>query len=50
VFFISPNDQVLSKLEYPIEAVPAGQTWGRLPDLTGEPAANAPTPGAATSC
>jgi hypothetical protein len=49
VFIISPTDQVLSQLQYPQDAVVDGQTWGRLPDLTGEPAANAPTPGAANA-
>ncbi|MGK3995973.1 lamin tail domain-containing protein [Sorangium sp. So ce1024] len=46
IFLISPTNQVLDALEYPIEAAPDGQTWGRLPDLTGEGAITAPTPGA----
>ncbi|WP_437783289.1 lamin tail domain-containing protein [Sorangium sp. So ce1097] len=49
VFLISPNNQVLTELEYPIEAAADGQTWGRLPDLTGEGAVTAPTPGAANA-
>jgi hypothetical protein len=49
VFIISPADEVLAELHYPTNAVAAGQTYGRLPDLTGEPAANAPTPGAANA-
>ncbi|WP_437590225.1 lamin tail domain-containing protein [Sorangium sp. So ce1000] len=46
VYLISANDQVLAQFEYPMEAAADGQTWGRLPDLTGEGAATAPTPGA----
>ncbi len=49
VAIISPNDQVLTELEYPIEAAADGQTWGRLPDLTGEGTVTAPTPGAANA-
>ncbi|WP_433931624.1 lamin tail domain-containing protein [Sorangium cellulosum] len=49
VFLISPNGQVLNELEYPIEAAADGQAWGRLPDLTGEGALTAPTPGAANA-
>ncbi|WP_437647445.1 lamin tail domain-containing protein [Sorangium sp. So ce362] len=49
VSLISPNDQVLTQLEYPIEAAADGQTWGRLPDLTGEGTVTAPTPGAANA-
>ncbi|XYH97858.1 lamin tail domain-containing protein [Sorangium sp. So ce1128] len=49
VFLISPNDQVLDQLEYPIEAAADGQTWGRLPDLTGQGGVTAPTPGAANA-
>jgi hypothetical protein len=47
VHLISANDRVLTQLEYPMGAAADGQTWGRLPDLTGEGAATAPTPGAA---
>ncbi|MGK4006142.1 lamin tail domain-containing protein [Sorangium sp. So ce1036] len=46
VYLISPDGEVLTRLEYPIEAAAEGQTWARLPDMTGEPAATAPTPGA----
>ncbi|HTN83453.1 MAG TPA: lamin tail domain-containing protein [Sorangium sp.] len=49
VFLISPNDQVLNQLEYPMEAAADGQTWGRLPDLTGQGGVTAPTPGAANA-
>ncbi|WP_437813650.1 lamin tail domain-containing protein [Sorangium sp. So ce1078] len=49
VYLISANDQVLTRLEYPIEAAADGQTWGRLPDLTGEGAVTAPTPGEANA-
>ena len=47
VHFIGPNDAVVTEVEYPINAVVDGQTWGRLPDLTGAFGANKPTPGAA---
>jgi hypothetical protein len=46
VYLISPDGRVLTQLAYPVEAAADGQTWGRLPDLTGEPTATAPTPGA----
>lgn len=46
VYLISQSDQVLAQFEYPMEAAADGQTWGRLPDLTGEGAVTAPTPGA----
>lgn len=49
IYLIAPNDQVLTRLEYPIEAAADGQTWGRLPDLTGEGAVTAPTPGEANA-
>ncbi|WP_437736052.1 lamin tail domain-containing protein [Sorangium sp. So ce1335] len=49
VFLVSPDNQVLAELAYPIEAAADGQTWGRLPDLTGEGAVTAPTPGAANA-
>jgi hypothetical protein len=49
VFLVSPNQEIVSSLLYPKDAVLAGQTWGRLPDLTGDPAANTPTPGAANA-
>lgn len=49
VFLIAPNNQVLTQLEYPMDATADGQTWGRIPDLTGEPTATIPTPGAANA-
>ncbi|WP_437976096.1 lamin tail domain-containing protein [Sorangium sp. So ce295] len=45
VYLISESDQVLAEFKYPIEAAADGETWGRLPDLTGEGAVTAPTPG-----
>jgi hypothetical protein len=36
----------IDEVHYPADAVPSGQTWGRLPDGTGSFAANRPTPGA----
>jgi hypothetical protein len=47
VYLVSPDDEVLADADYPPNAVPLGQTWGRLPDGTGAFAPNAPTPGAA---
>jgi hypothetical protein len=46
LFVLDANDQVIGEAKYPANAVPDGQTWGRLPDFTGDFAANAPTPGA----
>jgi hypothetical protein len=37
-------DGVVTQAVYPPDAVPDGQTWGRLPDGTGDFAPNAPTP------
>lgn len=45
VHLVDADDDDLSEVEYPKDAVPDGQTWGRLPDLTGSFAANGPTPG-----
>jgi hypothetical protein len=39
-------DTPLVSAEYPMNAVPSGQTYARLPDGTGAFAAGAPTPGA----
>jgi hypothetical protein len=47
VHLIGPDDAVITEVEYPMNAVVDGQTWGRLPDLTGKFAANKPTPGEA---
>lgn len=47
IFVLSPDDQIVADAAYPANAVPLGQTWGRLPDTTGAFAPNAPTPGAA---
>jgi len=49
VHFIGPDNTIINEVEYPMDAVPDGQTWGRLPDLTGDPAANKPTPGDANA-
>lgn len=40
---------MLTMVEYPINAVPDGQTWGHLPDLTGDFAVNKATPGEANA-
>jgi hypothetical protein len=47
LYVLSADDQVLAIADYPPNAVPIGQTWGRLPDGSGDFAPNAPTPGAA---
>jgi hypothetical protein len=47
VHFVDPSNQPVNEVLYPANAVPSGQTWGRLPDKTGSFAANKPTPGAA---
>ena len=46
VFLLGADDAVVSEAHYPKDGAPAGQTYCRLPDLTGELAACAPTPGA----
>ena len=45
LFLLSPGDDIESEVEYPMDAVPDGSTWGRLPDGKGNFAENAPTPG-----
>lgn len=50
VYFLAPNDSVISTADYPIPGVVApvdGETWARLPNITGEFGIGAPTPGAA---
>ncbi len=47
ISFVSPTDQVLAQGVYPPNAVPSGQTWGRLPNGNGAFVANSPTIGAA---
>lgn len=49
VFLISQSNEVLARMDYPAEAAPDGQSWGRIPDLTGTPTATVPTPGAANA-
>jgi hypothetical protein len=46
VHLVDPTMAVVDEELYPMNAVPSGQTWGRLPDKTGAFAANQPTPGA----
>lgn len=45
IFLLSPDDEIVAEGAYPAAAAPAGSTWGRLPDGTGDFAVNAPTPG-----
>lgn len=47
VHYITADNFPINEAEYPMDAVPSGQTWGRIPDRTGNFAANKPTPGAA---
>lgn len=47
VHLIDEKDDPVDEVLYPMDAVPDGQTWGRVPDLTGGFEANDPTPGAA---
>lgn len=49
VHLLDPDDDPVDEVKYPIDAVPDGQTWGRLPDGTGAFAANKPTPGDANA-
>ncbi len=46
VFVLDKDDKVLTSAPYPKSAVPDGDTYGRLPDMTGPFTATAPTPGA----
>ncbi len=46
VHLLDGSLKVVDEELYPMNAVPSGQTWGRLPDGTGAFAANEPTPGA----
>lgn len=47
VHLLDPKDEPVDEVLYPKDAVPSGQTWGRVPDMTGGFAENDPTPGAA---
>lgn len=49
VFLLSPKDLVLDTVLYPVNAVPDGQSYCRLPNGEGTFAACAATPGAANS-
>jgi hypothetical protein len=46
VHYIGADNFPINEAEYPMNAVLDGQTWGRVPDLTGNFAANKPTPSA----
>ncbi len=50
LYFLAPNDDVITTVDYPnsmvIPSPVAGQTWSRLPDLTGNFGIGKPTPGA----
>lgn len=45
VHLLSPTDAVSESVSYPINAAPAGESWGRLPTGTGRFARNRLTPG-----
>ncbi|MBP6833793.1 MAG: lamin tail domain-containing protein [Deltaproteobacteria bacterium] len=47
VSVLDPTGRVVARGLYPADAVPSGQTWGRLPNGAGELVPNRPTPGAA---
>lgn len=49
VYLLTPGNVVATEADYPINAAPAGSSWGRLPDGTGDFALNAPTPGEANA-
>jgi len=46
LFVLSPDQDIALELTYPLMVVGAGESWGRMPDGTGEFAATARTPGA----
>ncbi len=43
--FLDTQDERPTMIEYPAEAVPEGQSWGRIPNGTGSFVPNIPTPG-----
>ena len=49
VYFLAPNNEIISTAEYPapgVAVVPVdNQTWARLPNLTGDFGIGQPTPG-----
>lgn len=45
VYILDASDKELASEAYPPNAVPDGQTWGRLPNGSGSFKANKPTPG-----
>jgi hypothetical protein len=45
VFLVTPDGRIVEQATYGADAVPSGQSYGRLPNGTGAFAANAPTPG-----
>jgi hypothetical protein len=49
IHLVDADGQAVDEARYPVDAVPSGQTWGRLPDGRGGFSANAPTPGKANA-
>ncbi|MCK6591495.1 MAG: lamin tail domain-containing protein [Polyangiaceae bacterium] len=50
VYFLAPNDSTISTADYPdpLQVSPVdGETWARLPNITGEFGVGTPTPGSA---
>jgi hypothetical protein len=47
IYLLDKSGAVSTDGKYPGNTVGSGQTWGRLPNATGDFAINAPTPGAA---
>lgn len=47
LYLLAPDDSIVAEAEYPMNAVVSPNTWGRLPDGTGDFTATAATPGEA---
>lgn len=49
IFLLAVDDSIVAEGEYPMNAATAPNTWGRLPDGTGDFQETAPTPGEANA-
>lgn len=49
VFVLDADGAVLASVEYPADATVEGESWGRIPNGTGDFGVTAPTPGAANA-
>ena len=45
VFVVDGDDEIVLSVEYPADATVEGESWGRLPNGTGDFEVNVPTPG-----